>query len=123
MGTYLGAGHFTVAKKKEVHQRKSTNISLLFANQTEDDILCRNLLEDVEKSYPGRVQLWYTLDKPSEGWKYSKGFINDTMIKEHLPPPSSSTHIFLFGPPVMIERACLPNLQKLGYKDDNIFAF
>ena len=31
-----------------------TNLSLLFANQTEDDILLRNELEEVQKKHPDR---------------------------------------------------------------------
>ena len=44
-----------------------TNISLLFANQTEDDILLREELEDVKKQFPDRFNLWYTVDRPKEG--------------------------------------------------------
>ena len=46
-----------------------TNISLLFANQTEDDILLREELEDVKKQFPDRFKLWYTVDRPKEGMR------------------------------------------------------
>ncbi|XP_064425285.1 NADH-cytochrome b5 reductase 1 isoform X2 [Latimeria chalumnae] len=41
----------------------STHCSLLFANQTEKDILLREELEEVQARYPERFKLWYTLDK------------------------------------------------------------
>ena len=44
-----------------------TELSLLFANQTEDDILLREELEDVQKQFPERFKLWYTVDRPTEG--------------------------------------------------------
>lgn len=44
-----------------------TCLSLLFANQTEDDILLREELEEVQKEYPERFKLWYTVDRPNEG--------------------------------------------------------
>lgn len=44
-----------------------TQLSLLFANQTEDDILVRKELEEVVDKYPEQFKLWYTLDKPSAG--------------------------------------------------------
>lgn len=47
-----------------------TECALLFANQTEDDILVRNELEEVVAKYPDRFKLWYTLDRPGEG-KYN----------------------------------------------------
>lgn len=44
----------------------STKISLLFANQTEEDILVRSELELLSKKNDN-FKLWYTLDRPSEG--------------------------------------------------------
>lgn len=41
-----------------------TNMTLVFANQTEDDILVRKELEEVEEKFPDRFKLWYTLDRP-----------------------------------------------------------
>ena len=38
-----------------------------------------------------RFKLWYTLDRPGDSWKYSKGFITEDMIREHLPPKSDDT--------------------------------
>ncbi|CAL8262435.1 unnamed protein product [Merluccius merluccius] len=101
----------------------STTCSIIFANQTEKDILLREELEEVKSHHPDKLQLWFTLDKPSEGWSYSSGFVTSDMIKEHLPPASSDVLVVLCGPPPMIKYACLPNLEKLGYKTDNIFAY
>lgn len=45
-----------------------TNLSLLFANQSEDDILVREELEKFQAEHPQRFKLWYTVDRPKEGW-------------------------------------------------------
>merc|ERR1719228_3274851 len=66
-----------------------TCLKLLFANQTEDDILLRKELEDVAAEHPDRFQVWYTVDRPNPDWKYSSGFISSDMIEEHLFPPSN----------------------------------
>lgn len=100
-----------------------TNISLLFANQTEDDILLREELEDVKKQFPDRFNLWYTVDRPKEGWTYSSGFINVDMIKDHLFPPSNDDLVVMCGPPPMINFACIPNLDKLEYNPDMRFSY
>ncbi len=104
---------------------KDTTISLLYANQTEDDILVRDELELLAKEYPNRFKLHYTLDRPpAKGWKYSSGFIDEKMIKENLPAAGEGVQILLCGPPPMLKFACYPNLEKLGFdKDKNIFAF
>lgn len=45
----------------------STELALLFANQTEKDILLREELEQAAADSNGRFKLWYTVDSPSEG--------------------------------------------------------
>lgn len=44
-----------------------TKLALIFANQTEKDILVRKELEEVAKEHPDQFKLWYTLDKPPAG--------------------------------------------------------
>lgn len=47
--------------------KDQTKLSLLFANQTEEDILLRDELEEIVKNYPDQVKIWYTIDRPTEG--------------------------------------------------------
>ena len=65
--------------------------------------------------YPTRFKVWYTLDRPPASWKFSSGFISDSMIAEHLPGPQEASLVLMCGPPPMLKFACLPNLTKLGY--------
>ena len=44
-----------------------TKMKLLFANQTEDDILLRDELERLQKENPDQFQVWYTVDRPKPG--------------------------------------------------------
>ncbi|XP_072419383.1 NADH-cytochrome b5 reductase 3-like [Chiloscyllium punctatum] len=96
---------------------------LLFANQTEKDILLRDDLEEIQAQYSDRFRLWYTVDKAPEGWDYSEGFLNAEMMKEHLPPPGDDVLILMCGPPPMIQFACNPNLDKLGYSQGMRFVY
>jgi len=100
-----------------------TEVSLLYANQTDNDILVRDMLEDLQKKHPKQFKLWYTLDRPPKGWKYSEGFITEAMIAEHLPGPKEDTLILMCGPPPMVKFACQANLDKLGYSKDQQVAF
>ncbi|CAH2092156.1 unnamed protein product [Euphydryas editha] len=101
----------------------STEMRLLFANQTEQDILLRDELEKYLREHPKQFKLWYTIDRANEGWKYSVGFINDEMIKEHLFPPADDVIVLMCGPPPMINFACNPALEKLGYAENLRFAY
>lgn len=49
-----------ILKKNNVDK---TKIALLFANQTEKDILLRSELEELAAKYPDQFKLWYTIDR------------------------------------------------------------
>jgi cytochrome-b5 reductase len=100
----------------------TTRVSLLFANQTEDDILVREELEEMAEKHD-QFSLWYTLDRPPENWSYGSGFVSGEMISTHLPPPGPTSQILMCGPPPMIKFACLPNLEKLGFSEDMYVPF
>eukprot|EP00339_Tiarina_fusa_P005692 CAMPEP_0117029582 /NCGR_PEP_ID=MMETSP0472-20121206/21407_1 /TAXON_ID=693140 ORGANISM="Tiarina fusus, Strain LIS" /NCGR_SAMPLE_ID=MMETSP0472 /ASSEMBLY_ACC=CAM_ASM_000603 /LENGTH=279 /DNA_ID=CAMNT_0004737385 /DNA_START=148 /DNA_END=984 /DNA_ORIENTATION=+ len=95
-----------------------TKLSLLYANQTEEDILVRDLLENLQQKHPEQFSLWYTLDRPNAEWTYSQGFINKEMVENHLPAPSDTTVILMCGPPPMIKFACVPNLTEVGHAEE-----
>lgn len=57
------------------------------------------------------------------GWKYSTGFVSAEMIASHLYSPSEDTLVLMCGPPPMINFACLPTLDKLGYDPRLRFAY
>jgi len=105
------------------HPEDKTEVSLLFANQTEEDILLREEIEGMVEENPGRLHVWYTLDRAQENWSYSSGFVNEEMMKEHLPKSDEHSVILMCGPPPMIKFACIPNLEKLGFKPDQYFSF
>lgn len=96
----------------------NTCFYLIYANQTEEDILVKDELESFAKKYPGRFRLHFTLDRPRDDWLFSKGFITTEMIKDRLPSPSVSTLMLMCGPPPMVKYACRANLEKLGYEKD-----
>lgn len=103
--------------------KDTTKVSLLFANQTEKDILLRDELEKIEKNHPDRLKIWYTLDSSSEGWKYSTGYVSAEIIEKNMYPPSPDTMVLMCGPPPMINFACTPALNKLGYDEKLRFAY
>lgn len=100
-----------------------TTCSLLFANQTDKDILLRDELEELQARHPDRFKLWFTVDRAPEDWEYSEGFINADMIQKQLPAPADDSLVLMCGPPPMIQFACNPNLDKLGYRKSQRFAY
>ena len=66
------------------NENENTKIHLLFANQTEKDILLREEIEEIKKNNPTRFSFMYTIDRPEEGWNYEKGFINQGNLPHFL---------------------------------------
>jgi cytochrome-b5 reductase len=105
----------------------ATQVKLIYANQTENDILVREELEALQKEFPKRFSLWYTVDRVEEGdnWKYDTGFITKTMIEQHLSFDNKEQRpqFFMCGPPPMLKFACQPALQELGYSENDWVVF
>jgi len=97
--------------------------SLIYANKTEGDILCKDILDELAQTSKGRFKLTYTLDFPPAGWSHQTGFITPNMIQECLPPPSPETLVLMCGPPPMIQFACKKNLEALNYPKTSMVTF
>lgn len=101
-----------------------TKVKLLYANQTEEDILVREELEHLAETYPERFQLHYTLDRPPDNWMYSSGFVTKKMMEGHLLfEPGLKQQFMMCGPPPMLKFACYPALKEMGFSTDdwNVF--
>lgn len=101
----------------------SLKLALLFANQSENDILLRDELDSLAVEYPDNFKVWYTVDTASDNWTFSTGFVSADMIRDHLYAPSEKTVVLMCGPPPMINYACVPNLDVLEYSADRRFAY
>lgn len=101
----------------------NTQLALLYANQSEEDILLRDDLDVLAAKHQEQFKVWYTIDRASDQWKFSVGFVNDEMVKNNLFAPSSDTVTVMCGPPPMINFACLPSLEKLNYEKELNFAY
>jgi len=112
-----------------------TEVSLLFANVSEDDILLKQELDTIAKRKKN-FKVYYTIDKQkTKHWKGGVGFITDEMIKTHMPPPSADNLIFVCGPPGFMKHVSgdkAPDytqgevaglLKKLGYSEPQVFKF
>ncbi|PGH18237.1 hypothetical protein AJ79_00576 [Helicocarpus griseus UAMH5409] len=93
----------------------NTSVSLLYANNTEEDILLKEELDAFAAKCPQKFGVHYVLAKANESWKGGVGFITQEMIREHGPPVSKDVKALLCGPPPMIN-AMKKNLGALGFE-------
>ncbi|OQE46143.1 hypothetical protein PENCOP_c001G02008 [Penicillium coprophilum] len=98
-----------------------TEVSLVYANRSESDILLREELERFARQYPKNFKLWYMLDSAPEGWTYGSGYVDQTVLAEQLPAPSPDTKVMLCGPPGMVN-ATKKNLVALGFAKPGVVA-
>jgi cytochrome-b5 reductase len=108
----------------------TTKMSLLYANNTEEDILLRKELDDFARENPYKFTVQYVLSQAGEDWTGHRGFISQDLIQSYLPPAGEDNKMLLCGPPPMIN-AIKETLAGLGWNDpsavskatDQIFLF
>lgn len=94
------------------------DITILYGARTVADLVYKNELEEWEKRPD--VKLYTTVDPGGEtpDWKGDVGFVPTVLDK--IAPSSKDTIAIVCGPPVMIKYT-FPVLEKLGFKDDEVF--
>ncbi len=98
----------------------STSIALIFANKTEEDILCRSELDILKNQHKKQFTVWHVIASPKPGWPKGKGFVNDQTLKDHLFPAADDCLAIVCGPPTFLSHAVLPSLYRVGYDEEHI---
>jgi cytochrome-b5 reductase len=99
-------------------KRLDVELSVLFANKTERDIIFREEWDRDGREHPN-FHCYHVLESPPPGWTMGVGRITADMLRAHLPPPAPDTVVFLCGPPPMAE-ALEGALRNLGYAEEAI---
>jgi len=113
-----------------------TKVTLVYGNLSEDDILLRKELAELENTYPQRFRAFYTVDKAPKEWKGNTGVITKELLKTVLPEPKSeNVKMFVCGPPGLM-KAISGNkvspkdqgeltgaLKELGYEKEQVYKF
>ncbi|KAG9499630.1 hypothetical protein J7337_008089 [Fusarium musae] len=101
----------------------STECLLLSGNRCEEDILCKDQLDSLERENK-RFRVVYTLSKPCDGWSGCRGRLGQELLEAEVgsPTPGSAEMVLLCGPPAM-EATVTELLSKKGWKDRDIVRF
>ena len=110
-----------------------TRFTLIFANVTPKDILLKEKFDELKAKHPDTFNVVYTVDKAEGDWKGPVGYVNKTLIQQHIPPPSlaEKVKIMVCGPPGQVESVCGKKegmkqgpvggiLKELGYSEDQV---
>ncbi|TYH05181.1 hypothetical protein ES288_A08G063000v1 [Gossypium darwinii] len=98
--------------------KDETEMYMVYANRTEDNILLKDELDDWAKKHD-QLKVWYVKylvqESIREGGQYSTGFISDSVLRDHIPEGSSNTLALACGPPQMFQFTVQQNLEKMNY--------
>ncbi|CAL9122185.1 NADH-cytochrome b5 reductase-like protein [Musa acuminata AAA Group] len=112
----------------------NTQVSLIYANISPDDILLKGELDRLSTSYPN-FKVFYTVDKPSKTWRGGTGYVSKDMVLKGLPSPGEETLILVCGPPGMMKHISGDKakdrsqgeltgiLKELGYSEEMVYKF
>lgn len=117
-----------------------TKIALLYANNSEEDILLKNEFDDLAQKHPGRFTRLYTVSKttPQNEGIYQKGYVTKEMLSQVMPHKMNerSVKVLVSGPPPMIESVAGAKggfgwtqgslggiLSELGYTKEEVHKF
>ncbi|CAI7650747.1 unnamed protein product [Penicillium bialowiezense] len=127
---------YQLAREIFKNPEDKTKVTLVFGNVTEEDILLKKELQDLENTYPQRFRAFYVLDKPPAEWTGGKGFITKELLKTVLPEPKEGNiKLFVCGPPPMYKAISGAKISPkdqgeltgilgdLGYSKEQVFKF
>ncbi|GAB5033102.1 nitrate reductase [Nannochloropsis oceanica] len=100
----------------------TTRFSLIYAARVPEDLLLREELDAWAEQYE-QFTVHYTVDVPPPDWPYSVGFLTAEMLAANFPEATKDMGALICGPPPMVNFAVKPNLEKLGYTEDQFFIF
>lgn len=97
-----------------------TEVDLIFANVTEEDILMRDRLDKMAEKY-SNFRVVYSLDQLPYGWRGEEGFVSVEMMKKYF-KFDQNCMLMVCGPPPMI-KAMKNHVKEMNLDSARFFAF
>lgn len=95
-------------------------VSLLYCNSFEDEIIFREDLQNLQRSYPNRFKMQLFVSRSTEeGMGFVCGRIDESSIKQLMNSSFEGQHFFICGPEGMI-RSTKTSLENLNVPKENI---
>jgi len=98
------------------HRGEYGGIDLIYGARSSNDLAYKKELFDIEKRDDVNIHL--SIDRPEEGWEGFVGFVPDNLTR--IAPKPDNAIALTCGPPIMI-KFVVQNLEKLGFKPEQIY--
>ncbi|KAF9699702.1 hypothetical protein EKO04_002528 [Ascochyta lentis] len=106
-----------------------TRVTLVYAANTEEDVLLRKEFDGLQREFPAKFKAVYAVSQPAEGSSSRKGRVTKQLLEEVARPSLvGDGKVFVCGPPAM-EKALVGDwkvggiLGELGYRKDQVHVF
>ncbi|KAI7871624.1 hypothetical protein BDF14DRAFT_1762991 [Spinellus fusiger] len=83
--------------------KDKTEVTLIYGNCTEQDILLRTELDSLSVLYPDKFNVHYVLSRADASWTGPTGYITQDKIAMWLPAPAGDVKILVCGPPAQVK--------------------
>lgn len=127
---------FQILQKVATDPADQTKIHLYYANNTPEDILIKDEIDQLVAKKPQQLAVTYFAAKADDSWKGEKGFITKEFLVQNLFKPSEdNVKIFVCGPPPFYnaisgdkvspqdQGPLTGALKELGFTPDEVFKF
>jgi cytochrome-b5 reductase len=109
----VGIAPFICLLEYVIRSHPRVQVSVLFANQTKEDIILQKQLCQWSEENPN-IELHFVLSRPDQTWNGLSGHINQHIIRECMPSPELDPLVVICGPSNMTQVAT-ESLNSLGY--------
>ena len=115
-----------------------TKLTLVYANNTEQDILLKSEFDELQRKYPDRFNAVYAVSNPSGEGPFHTGYITKQILEGMVAgaKEGDKAKVLVSGPPPMTAAVAGPKggfgwtqgsiggiLKELGYSKDQVFKF
>jgi cytochrome-b5 reductase len=106
-----------------------TAVTLVFGINNDRDAIFNKEFSELEKKFPGRFKVVYTVSNPDAGSPYPKGYVTKELLSKVLSAQEKPEKVFVCGPPAMEtsltgeKKGAGGILGELGFGKEQVFKF
>lgn len=99
--------------------RAEKDVILLYGSKTENDIVFRDELAEIESDKHLRLKVVHILSKPGDDWSGETGYVDRGKIERFCDGGLENKAFYICGPPVMLD-SILQALSALGVSEERV---
>lgn len=126
---------YQLARRVLENPDDKTRLWLIYGNKTEQDILLKKELEQLQEQYKDRFKIYHVLERPpNESWQGGQGYVTEEMVRSMVADHGQCRRLVLVcGPDAMLAHVSGRRardfsqgpvrgiLGRMGFKSNEVF--